>query len=115
MVDYKVKINIYSGGHRDMLVSTFWGDLDSKGHYNLIGKNSSESDEKAYVVFCSDENYQLEVDKEILSVDLQYSRISEVNLLIEDSTKENLGWVLDYDLSLLAQDMTDSDIKLLKQ
>ena len=74
-------------------------------------------DEKAYVVSCSDENYQIEIGKEILSVDPKYFRPTEVDLLIGDPTKakEKLGWVPEYDLSLLVKDMMDSDIKLLKQ
>tara|TARA_X000000950_G_scaffold284073_1_gene386407 strand:- start:662 stop:1747 length:1086 start_codon:yes stop_codon:yes gene_type:complete len=73
--------------------------------------------EKAYVVSCSDDNYQLEVGKEILSVDPQYFRPTEVDLLIGDPTKakEKLGWVPDYDLSSLVKDMMDSDIKLFKK
>ena len=74
-------------------------------------------DEKAYVVSCSDENYQIEIGKEILSVDPKYFRPTEVDLLIGDPTKakEKLGWIPEYDLSLLVKDMMDSDIKLLKQ
>ena len=80
----------------------------------FIGKGV---DEKAYVVSCNDENYQLEIGKEILSVDPQYFRPTEVDLLIGDPTKakEKLGWVPDHDLASLVKDMMDSDIKLLKQ
>jgi len=74
-------------------------------------------DEKAYIVSCSDENYQIEIGKEILSVDPQYFRPTEVDLLIGDPTKakEKLGWVPEHDLASLVKDMMDSDIKLLKQ
>jgi GDPmannose 4,6-dehydratase len=52
-------------------------------------------DEKAYVLSCSDDNYQLQIGKEILSVDPNYFRPTEVDLLIGDPTKakEKLGWV----------------------
>ncbi|MBN97483.1 MAG: GDP-mannose 4,6-dehydratase, partial [Flavobacteriaceae bacterium] len=39
-------------------------------------------DEKAFVVSCSDPNYQLEIGKEVLSVDPSYFRPTEVDLLI---------------------------------
>ena len=74
-------------------------------------------DEKAYVVSCSDENYQVEIGKEVLSVDPQYFRPTEVDLLIGDPTKakEKLGWIPEHDLSSLVKDMMDSDIKLFKK
>jgi len=74
-------------------------------------------DEKAYIVSCSDDNYQLEIGQEILSVDSQYFRPTEVDLLIGDPTKakEKLGWVPEHDLSSLVKDMMESDIKLMKE
>ena len=73
-------------------------------------------DEKAYVASCGDENYQLEIGKEVLSIDPQYFRPTEVDLLIGDPTKakEKLGWVPEHDLSALVKDMIESDIKLFK-
>ena len=73
-------------------------------------------DEKAYVVSCSDENYQLEIGKEILSVDPQYFRPTEVDLLIGDPSKakEQLGWVPEHDLASLVKDMMQSDVKLMQ-
>jgi len=73
-------------------------------------------DEKAYVVSCNDENYQLEIGKEVLSVDPQYFRPTEVDLLIGDPSKakEKLGWIPEHDLSALVKDMMESDIKLYK-
>jgi GDPmannose 4,6-dehydratase len=72
--------------------------------------------EKAYVVSCNDENYQLEIGKEVLSIDPQYFRPTEVDLLIGDPTKakEKLGWVPEHDLSALVKDMMESDLKLFK-
>ena len=69
-------------------------------------------DEKAYVVSCNDENYQLEIGKEVLSVDPHYFRPTEVDLLIGDPTKaiEKLGWVPKYNLSMLVKDMMNYDI-----
>ena len=69
-------------------------------------------DEKAYIVSCSDENYQLEIGKEVLSVDPNYFRPTEVDLLIGDPSKakEKLGWVPEYDLSTLVKDMMQNDL-----
>jgi len=73
-------------------------------------------DEKAYITSCSYDNYQLAIGKEILSVDPQYFRPTEVDLLIGDPTKakDKLGWVPENNLSDLVKDMMDSDIKLFK-
>jgi len=72
--------------------------------------------EKAYVVSCSNPNYKLEIGKEILSIDPKYFRPTEVDLLIGDPTKakEKLGWIPEYDLKGLVNDMMDSDLKLMK-
>ncbi len=74
-------------------------------------------DEKAYVKACSDENYQLEIGKEVLSVDPKYFRPTEVELLIGDPSKANkkLGWTTEYELKDLVKDMMQSDIKLMQK
>ena len=71
-------------------------------------------EEKAYVISCNDENYQIEIGKEILSVDSEYFRPTEVDLLVGDPSKakEKLGWQPEYDLSSLVKDMMCSDIEL---
>ena len=72
--------------------------------------------EKAYVVYCQDPNYQLEIGKEVLSVDPTYFRPTEVDLLIGDPSKakNKLGWVPEHDLASLVKDMMQSDLKLFK-
>ena len=74
-------------------------------------------DEKAYVASCSNNKYQLDIGKEILSVDRQYFRPTEVDLLIGDPTKAKkiLGWEPEYDLSTLIKEMIQSDIDLIKE
>ena len=72
--------------------------------------------EKAYVVYWQDPNYQLEIGKEVLSVDPTYFRPTEVDLLIGDPSKakNKLGWVPEHDLASLVKDMMQSDLKLFK-
>ena len=74
-------------------------------------------DEKAYVVSCSNPEFQLEEGKEVLAVDPKYFSPTEVDLLIGDATKANtkLGWTPEYDLKDLVKDMMQSDVKLMQK
>ena len=73
--------------------------------------------EKAFVVSCDNKQFQLELGKEVLSIDPSYFRPTEVDLLIGDPTKakEKLGWVAEYDLVSLVKDMMQSDVKLMQK
>jgi len=73
--------------------------------------------EKAYVVVCNHKDFQIEIGKEVLSVDPAYFRPTEVDLLIGDPTKakEKLGWVPEHDLASLVKDMMQSDVKLMQK
>jgi GDPmannose 4,6-dehydratase len=53
----------------------------------------------------------------VVAVDEKYYRPTEVDLLIGDATKakEKLGWVPEYDLEALVEDMMQSDLKLMKK
>ncbi|TKG95407.1 GDP-mannose 4,6-dehydratase [Puteibacter caeruleilacunae] len=53
----------------------------------------------------------------VVSVDPQYFRPTEVDLLIGDNTKSRtiLGWEPEYDLAGLVEDMMQSDVKLFKK
>ena len=74
-------------------------------------------DEKGYVVACNNPEYQIEIGKQIVCVDPNYFRPTEVELLIGDATKskEKLGWVPKYDLAALVKDMMQNDIELFKR
>jgi len=74
-------------------------------------------DEIAVIAACSNSDYQLEIGKEILSIDPKYFRPTEVDLLIGDPTKakEKLGWVPKIQLEELVDDMMSSDLKLFKR
>lgn len=75
------------------------------------GENESEI---AKVVSCSNPLYQLEIGKTVVSVDPEYYRPTEVDLLIGDPTKSKtqLGWVPQYDLAGLVREMMESDLRL---
>jgi GDPmannose 4,6-dehydratase len=70
--------------------------------------------EVATIAACNNPLYQVEIGKEVVSVDPRYFRPTEVELLIGDPTKakEKLGWKLQYDLPALVKDMMASDVKL---
>jgi GDPmannose 4,6-dehydratase len=72
--------------------------------------------EKGFVLSCSNPNYQIEIGKQIIAVDPQYFRPTEVDLLIGDPTKSKtqLGWVPQYDLKGLVSEMITSDLNRLK-
>ena len=85
-------------------------------HVGIILEFRGEGiDEKAFVVSCSNPNFQLEIGKEVLSVDSKYFRPTEVDLLIGDPTKakNKLGWEPEINLTELVDDMMSSDLKLM--
>jgi GDPmannose 4,6-dehydratase len=73
--------------------------------------------EKAFVVSCSNEKFQLKIGKEVLSIDPDYFRPTEVDLLIGDPTKAKtkLGWVPKHDLGSLVKDMMEADLILFEK
>ena len=72
-------------------------------------------DEKAYVVSCSNPDYQVAIGTNVVSVDPKYFRPTEVDLLLGDPTKAEtkLGWKREYKLDTLVNDMMASDLKLM--
>ncbi len=62
-------------------------------------------------------NFKKLIGKELVGVDPQYFRPTEVELLLGDATKAHnlLGWEPEYNLSSLVKDMIQSDIKLMKK
>lgn len=73
--------------------------------------------EKAFVARCSNPDYQLEIGKEVLSVDPSYFRPTEVELLIGNPAKAKklLNWEPEHDLHSLINDMMEGDLKLMKK
>ena len=76
-----------------------------------------EINEIAKIKSCSNPEYQLELGKEVLSIDEKYFRPTEVDLLIGDPTKakKKLGWEAEITLEELVEDMMSSDIDLFKK
>ena len=81
---------------------------------DFVGKGVNE---KAFVVCCHYDVFQIEIGKEVLSVDPTYFRPTEVDLLIGDPTKAKtkLRWVPEHDLASLVKDMMQSDVKLMQK
>jgi GDPmannose 4,6-dehydratase len=69
-------------------------------------------DEKGIVAACTNELYKLDIGKQIVSVDPEYFRPTEVELLIGDATKAKtkLGWEPKYDLQMLVKEMVANDV-----
>jgi len=71
-------------------------------------------DERGFIASCSHPDYQLEIGKEVVCVDPEYFRPTEVELLIGDPTKAKakLGWEPRYALSDLVREMVEADVEL---
>jgi GDPmannose 4,6-dehydratase len=73
--------------------------------------------EIATVIRCNNPLFQIELGKEVLSIDPAYFRPTEVDLLIGDPSKarDKLGWVPEHDLASLVKDMMQSDVRLMQK
>ena len=74
-------------------------------------------EEKGYVVAANNPEFKVEVGREVVAVDAEYFRPTEVELLIGDPTKAmtKLNWKPKYDLAMLVQDMVSSDVDLFRK
>jgi GDPmannose 4,6-dehydratase len=81
---------------------------------NFTGEGKEE---KGFVAACNNPDYQLPVGKEVVAVDADYFRPTEVELLIGDPTKAKtkLGWTPKYELAGLVKEMVAADLKLVKK
>ncbi len=73
--------------------------------------------EKGTVKACNNPEYQLPLGKEVVAIDAEYFRPTEVDLLIGDATKakEKLGWQPKYNLEGLVKEMVASDLETYKR
>jgi GDPmannose 4,6-dehydratase len=71
------------------------------------------ADEVGVVKACNDPDFQIETGKEVVAIDPNYYRPTEVDLLIGDPTKSKtkLGWLPKYDLPALIKDMMQADVE----
>lgn len=69
-------------------------------------------EEIGYVKSCNNPDFNVEIGKELVSVDPKYFRPTEVDLLIGDPTKSKtkLGWKPKYDLPALVKEMMAADV-----
>ena len=81
-------------------------DLEFKG---------SGVDEKGVVKSCDNPKYQLGRGGEVVVVDPEYFRPTEVDVLIGNpvKAKEKLGWIAEHSLEDLVNDMMESDLRLM--
>jgi GDPmannose 4,6-dehydratase len=96
---------------RDFVIMTF-RELGIELEFSGEGVN-----EKAVVKSCANPDYQLPTGKQVVAVDPEYFRPTEVDLLIGDPTKakQKLGWTAKHDLASLVKEMVISDVKNVKK
>ncbi|TAG54104.1 MAG: GDP-mannose 4,6-dehydratase [Cytophagales bacterium] len=75
------------------------------------------ADEVGFVKSCKNPDYQIKIGTEVVAVDKQYFRPTEVDLLIGDPTKCNtkLGWKPKYDLAGIVKEMVAYDLEAFKR
>ena len=73
-------------------------------------------EEKGIITGCNNPDYQLPVGKEVVAIDPEYFRPTEVDLLIGDARKAKaiLGWEPKYTLKDLVKEMVVSDLETYK-
>ena len=81
---------------------------------NFTGEGINE---KATVAACNNPEFQLPIGKQVVAVDPEYFRPTEVELLIGDpaKAKSQLGWEPKYDLAGLVKEMVESDVLNVKK
>jgi len=96
---------------RDFVKMAF-DHLGVKLEFSGVGNN-----EVAKIASCSSPDYQLEIGREVLSIDKKYFRPTEVDFLIGDPTKakQKLGWEPQITLEELVKEMMASDLHLFKK
>lgn len=79
----------------------------------FIGEGKNE---KGIIKSCNDKKYQLMNGKEVVAIDSNYFRPTEVDLLIGDATKakDKLGWKPKYTLQQMIKEMMKSDLETYK-
>ena len=95
----------------------FISSVDEKKFITTVGEQYLEGIKSRISSSLSPSLSSSHSPSQIVGVDPAYFRPTEVELLIGDPTKANtkLGWIPQYDLKGLVEDMMQSDIKLMKK
>jgi GDPmannose 4,6-dehydratase len=95
---------------RDFIRMTF-EELGAKLEFKGKGK-----DEKGFIKSC-DDNFNFKPGQEVVAVDPNYFRPTEVDLLIGDAAKakQKLGWQPKYTLKEMVKEMVDYDLELFRK
>lgn len=107
---------ILLAGKEAGLTIEFRGEgVEEKGH--LVAVDEALFAERVGAKYLEAIKNRVANQEQIVGVDPQYFRPTEVDLLIGDPTKSKtvLGWEPEYDLAGLVEDMMQSDIKLFKK
>jgi GDPmannose 4,6-dehydratase len=72
-------------------------------------------DEKGFIKSVSNPKFKIQIGKEIIKIDPSYFRPTEVDLLVGDASKakNKLGWMPEFTLDQMIEEMVLSDLKLL--
>jgi GDPmannose 4,6-dehydratase len=87
-------------------------DENEIGRFNGLDKDTFET-----ITGLLAEDFRLKQGDVLVSIDPEYFRPTEVDLLIGDATKakEKLGWTPKYDLNGLVKEMVSSDVILFRR
>ena len=96
---------------REFVIKSF-GELGISLAFSGTGVN-----EKAIVVKSTNPHFKVKEGQEVVKIDTNYFRPTEVDLLIGDPTKAKtkLGWKPQYDLDSLIHEMVQHDLELFKR
>jgi GDPmannose 4,6-dehydratase len=79
--------------------------------------NGEALEETGVVLSCTNPNFQLEAGMNVIKIDPEYHRPTEVDLLVGDASKcrEKLNWSPKYSLPQLVKEMIKADLKLFEK
>ena len=82
-----------------------------------IGFRGSNTDEVGFIVKCNKPEFNLASNEVVVSVDPNYFRPSEVDILVGDASKakNRLGWQPKYDIDSLINEMVMADLELIRR
>ncbi len=83
----------------------------------VVEFKGSGTEEIGVVVECNNAEYKLALGSEVVAVDENYFRPTEVDLLIGDASKafQKLGWKPKYDVDMLVKEMVAADLELMQR